>query len=105
VEGQFVRNGQPWIWLVIGLAAMAILILGALVAAGRRRRRRSMPAELSQVPVAVVDLVKEYADGYRAVDGVTFRVERGQVVGLLGPNGAGKTTTLRVLMGLIRPTS
>ncbi len=46
----------------------------------------------------------EYKDGYRAVDGVTFRVERGQVVGLLGPNGAGKTTTLRVLMGLIAPT-
>jgi ABC-2 type transport system ATP-binding protein len=60
---------------------------------------------LSGVPVAIEDLVKEYADGYRAVDGVSFRVARGQVVGLLGPNGAGKTTTLRVLMGLIRPTS
>ncbi|MDQ2795916.1 MAG: ATP-binding cassette domain-containing protein, partial [Actinomycetota bacterium] len=55
--------------------------------------------------IAVAGLVKEYGDGYRAVDGVTFRVERGQVVGLLGPNGAGKTTTLRVLVGLIRPTS
>jgi ABC-2 type transport system ATP-binding protein len=36
---------------------------------------------------------------------VSFRVERGQVLGLLGPNGAGKTTTLRVLMGLILPTA
>jgi ABC-2 type transport system ATP-binding protein len=39
------------------------------------------------------------------VDDVSFRVERGQVVGLLGPNGAGKTTTLRVLVGLITPTA
>jgi ABC-2 type transport system ATP-binding protein len=92
---------------VAGLAAIAFLILGALVAGvqHRRRSRRTVQPELSQVPVAVENLVKEYGDGYRAVDGVTFRVERGQVVGLLGPNGAGKTTTLRVLMGLIRPTS
>jgi len=86
---------------------MAILMLGALIAGirHRRRRRRTVHAELAGVPVSIEDLVKEYGDHYRAVDGVTFRVERGQVVGLLGPNGAGKTTTLRVLMGLIRPTS
>jgi ABC-2 type transport system ATP-binding protein len=57
------------------------------------------------VPVSIESLVKEYAGGYRAVDSVSFRVERGQVVGLLGPNGAGKTTALRVLVGLITPTS
>ncbi|MBC7560395.1 MAG: alpha/beta fold hydrolase [Dermatophilaceae bacterium] len=107
VDGRIVRTGAPWLWLVAGLAAIGLLILGALVAGmrHRRRRRRTVHPELSQVPVAVENLVKEYGDGYRAVDDVTFRVERGQVVGLLGPNGAGKTTTLRVLMGLIRPTS
>ena len=41
----------------------------------------------------------------RAVDGLSFRVERGTIYGLLGPNGAGKTTTLRLLSGLMAPTS
>ncbi|MDY7042015.1 MAG: ABC transporter ATP-binding protein [Chloroflexota bacterium] len=40
-----------------------------------------------------------------ALDGVDLRVERGEIFGYLGPNGAGKTTTIRVLLGLIRPTS
>lgn len=40
-----------------------------------------------------------------AVDGLSFTVERGHIYGLLGPNGAGKTTTLRMLSGLITPTS
>lgn len=41
----------------------------------------------------------------RAVDGLSFTVGRGQIYGLLGPNGAGKTTTLRLLSGLMTPTS
>ncbi len=41
----------------------------------------------------------------RAVDGLSFSVGKGQIYGLLGPNGAGKTTTLRMLSGLMKPTS
>lgn len=40
-----------------------------------------------------------------AVDGMTFRVARGELFGFLGPNGAGKTTTIKMMMGLVRPTS
>ena len=48
-------------------------------------------------------LVKDYP-GKRAVDGVDFVVERGEIVGLLGPNGAGKTTSFRMTCGLVAPT-
>jgi ABC-type multidrug transport system ATPase subunit len=49
-------------------------------------------------------LSKRYGDTV-AVDGLELRVRRGEVYGFLGPNGAGKTTTLRMLLGLVRPTS
>jgi len=50
------------------------------------------------------DLVKEYS-GFRAVDRVNIHVKAGEIFGFLGPNGAGKTTTIRMLIGLLRPTS
>jgi ABC-2 type transport system ATP-binding protein len=53
--------------------------------------------------IHVQNLVKRFA-GVTAVDGLSFEVARGEVVGLLGPNGAGKTTTLRMLAGYLPPT-
>ena len=50
-------------------------------------------------------LTKRYGDAIVAVDDLELRVRRGEVYGFLGPNGAGKTTTLRMLLGLVRPTS
>lgn len=54
--------------------------------------------------VEAVDLVKEFGDT-RAVDGISLAVPTGSIYGLLGPNGAGKTTTLRLLLGIIDPSS
>jgi ABC-2 type transport system ATP-binding protein len=51
------------------------------------------------------ELSKRYGERIVAVDGLSLRVRRGEVYGFLGPNGAGKTTTLRMLLGLVRPTS
>jgi ABC-2 type transport system ATP-binding protein len=54
--------------------------------------------------IDAADLTKLYGD-FLAVDGISFRLERGQICGLVGPNGAGKTTTMRCLAGLIPATS
>jgi len=54
--------------------------------------------------IAIHDLVKRYG-AFTAVDGVTLDVRPGEIHGFLGPNGAGKTTTLRMIAGLLKPTS
>lgn len=54
--------------------------------------------------IRVQDLTRNY-DGLRAVDGISFAVEPGEIFGFLGPNGAGKTTTIKMLTGQLRPTS
>src|SRR6185436_15966237 len=56
-----------------------------------------------QPAVEAIDLAKQFDDN-TAVDGVTFVVPQGSVLGMLGPNGAGKTTTVRMLTTLSRPT-
>ncbi|WP_460445020.1 ABC transporter ATP-binding protein [Angustibacter aerolatus] len=58
----------------------------------------------SGLAVSTTGLVKEFAGGQRAVDGIDLEVPRGAVYGFLGPNGSGKTTTIRMLLGLVTPT-
>jgi ABC-2 type transport system ATP-binding protein len=60
---------------------------------------------MSDFVIETRDLVKRYGERIVAVDELAMRVRRGEVYGFLGPNGAGKTTTLRMLLGLVRPTS
>ncbi|MEV5652680.1 ABC transporter ATP-binding protein [Nocardia sp. NPDC052254] len=62
-----------------------------------------MPVGAGDV-VRTAELTKRYGD-HTAVDAVAMTVRRGEIYGFLGPNGAGKTTTLRMLVGLISPTS
>jgi ABC-2 type transport system ATP-binding protein len=72
---------------------------------GTVERRPGVEPSAGDAPVVVTDgLTKRY--GTRTVvDDLSLTVQRGEVFGFLGPNGAGKTTTLRMLMGLVRPTS
>jgi len=101
----------PWAHVaVLGAVLLAALLLALVSGLRRRRSPEDASAAGSEVApgdvvMAVHSLEKVYGDGFRAVDGVSFEVRRGQVVGLLGPNGAGKTTTLRMLMGLLRPSA
>ena len=54
--------------------------------------------------IEVHHLVKQFGE-HRAVDDISFEVERGEVFGLLGPNGAGKSTTIKMLATLLSPTA
>jgi ABC-2 type transport system ATP-binding protein len=59
-----------------------------------------MPAPITEVK----NLTKRFGD-FTAVDGISFDIQPGEILGLLGPNGAGKTTTIQMLLGLITPTA
>jgi ABC-2 type transport system ATP-binding protein len=61
-------------------------------------------ADVDAPVISVHELTKRFGD-FTAVDGVSFEVSRGEVIGYLGPNGSGKTTTMRMLLGLLHPSS
>jgi len=60
--------------------------------------------DYGDIAVKVHNLTKKFGD-FTAVDNISFEVKRGEIFGFLGPNGAGKSTTIRILCGIIGPTS
>ncbi len=54
--------------------------------------------------ISAQNITKDF-DGFRAVDGLSLQVKKGEVFGFLGPNGAGKTTSINIMVGLLKPTS
>jgi viologen exporter family transport system ATP-binding protein len=68
------------------------------------RKAFVVPVREAGLRASVRSLVRREHREVRAVDGISFQIEPGEVVGFLGPNGAGKTTTLKMLSGLLYPT-
>ena len=60
---------------------------------------------MESAAVETMDLSKRYPGGVLAVDGLSLRIRKGEVFGFLGPNGAGKTTSIKMMVGLLKPTS
>jgi len=69
-----------------------------------RSTNAPLPTSVDPDPVVAEELTKRFGS-FTAVDRVSFRIHPGEVFGWLGPNGAGKTTTIRMMLGLIQPTS
>ena len=59
---------------------------------------------MSEPILEVKNLVKDFGR-FRALDGISFSVPRGKIIGFLGPNGAGKTTTINIFLGLTSATA
>ncbi|MDQ3905907.1 MAG: alpha/beta fold hydrolase [Actinomycetota bacterium] len=105
VPGEQAAGPLP-VFQLAGLGGLTAVVTAlTLIAALRRRHGEDADPALAEVPLVVTGLTKHYPGGLPAVEALSFRVEHGQVLGLLGPNGAGKTTVLRMLIGLIQPTS
>ena len=79
--------------------------MSSIIAISQLSKYYRVPEREGGLRASIASLVKRRYRDVRAVDGISFTIEPGEVVGFLGPNGAGKTTTLKMLSGLLHPTS
>ncbi len=79
--------------------------MSSVVSISQLAKHYQVPEREGGLKAAVTSLFNRKYKTIKAVDGITFNIEAGEVVGFLGPNGAGKTTTLKMLSGLLHPTS
>ncbi|MGZ4806017.1 MAG: ABC transporter ATP-binding protein [Ilumatobacteraceae bacterium] len=77
----------------------------AIIEVGELSKVFNVPVREQGLRASIRSLVHRETRAVTAVDSVSFTIEPGEVVGFLGPNGAGKTTTLKMLSGLLHPTS
>jgi ABC-2 type transport system ATP-binding protein len=82
-----------------GVCMSAIIILNSL------SKHFKVPVRESGLKASIASLIKRKYSIVKAVDDINFHIDQGEVVGFLGPNGAGKTTTLKMLSGLLYPTT
>jgi ABC-2 type transport system ATP-binding protein len=81
------------------------MALVAIIEVGELSKTFNVPVREQGLRASIHSLVHRQTREVTAVDAVSFTIEPGEVVGFLGPNGAGKTTTLKMLSGLLHPTS
>ncbi len=97
-----------WLVPIIAIALVSVVLVLVMIRRSKSgtRSHQNDHNEGSEATMAieVQNLTRNY-DGLRAVDGISFSVEQGEIFGYLGPNGAGKTTTIKMLTGQLRPTS
>ncbi|HSG43327.1 MAG TPA: alpha/beta fold hydrolase [Anaerolineales bacterium] len=94
-----------WLITIIAMVLTVILVIAWRFKDGTKFHRNNQDEERNATTAIEVQNLSRNYNGLRAVDGISFTVEPGEIFGFLGPNGAGKSTTIKMLTGQLRPTS
>ena len=105
-EGGLIACGTPDELTVGGRTSLEDLVIGKIGGdASAGRRTKPCTATATTPPAVTLTALSKQFGGFTAVDGISLTVPRGEIFGFLGPNGAGKSTTIRMLCGILAPTS